>query len=257
MIHKRHISKPRSYDPDSHSVEWVLNDGKKDVDGEILVASGARLPKTMKAFDSHNSTSFTKIAGTWKNLRVDGKAIIGTLFFSQANPLGQLAEGMVAEGHLDAVSVGFEPFAWTNGDGKKETRTAGDLMPYYQAGRKYTDYEVGEASLVGLPSNRGALVRMCKAYGIKADAEQLELDASPKTEKVPTPYGMPVIISAEWIEQAERIEFKLDQLLGMRKADPSRVNPFEGAAFPDPDAGITDPASIFKVGPPPSPVNGR
>jgi phage head maturation protease len=135
-----------------------MNSGETDRRGERLIGSGGRLAKHVPLIDHHMSVSFLKQLGRVLETHVDGDSLVGLVRFSQANPDGPILERMVAEGTVASASVGFEPFAWEDG-GETSTRERGQPMPYPKIDRIYTDWEIVELSVVGVPSNDGALVK--------------------------------------------------------------------------------------------------
>jgi phage head maturation protease len=74
-------------------------------------------------------------------------------FATEANPIAKIAYNLYKGKFLNAVSVGFIPLQWENGE-------AGKLW-----NRRYTEQELLEVSAVGIPANPNAL-----ALGLKAGA---------------------------------------------------------------------------------------
>lgn len=162
-------AKVSTYNAERHTCDFMISTEDVDRDGEILEASGARLPESVPITDTHDTRSIQSILGRWENIRKvktkAGKGIGATARFSQVNPLGKLAEDMVAHGDINSASVGFLPHGWTDPDGAKGEWKPGGQIPYPLSGRHYTDWEIVEAAICAVPSNTEALVR-AKAAGI-------------------------------------------------------------------------------------------
>ena len=73
---------------------------------EIILMSGAQLPKRMPLLNSHDRGSIEGIAGSVRNFRVEGPELIGTLHLAEI-ALGDLAAGLIRGEHLTDVSVGY------------------------------------------------------------------------------------------------------------------------------------------------------
>jgi HK97 family phage prohead protease len=86
-------------------------------------------------------------------------------FATDVNPMARIAYGLYKGGFLRAVSVGFVPMKWENGDEKSDFR------------RRYLEQELLELSAVAIPANPDALALGVKSGAVgKADLkETLEL----------------------------------------------------------------------------------
>ena len=83
-------------------------------------------------------------------------------FAVEVNPLAKLAYGLYQGGFLNAVSVGFIPIRWEDGNAEAGYR------------RKYLEQELLEVSAVCIPANPNALACGLKAGAIeKSDVEEL------------------------------------------------------------------------------------
>ncbi|HUU94297.1 MAG TPA: HK97 family phage prohead protease [Phycisphaerae bacterium] len=206
--------KASTYNGDAHTVEWVMSAETKDRDGEIISAKGWSVPGDAPLLWGHmsHSTSPEAVLGRVIGARVDGKSFVGTLLFSQANPAAQLAEKMVAEGILTNGSVGFEPMEWADKDGTIGARVRGGQYPHPQEGRTYTKAELVEFSIVPVPSNADAMVRMCKAL------EHIDPLA---IEIVNDPNASPADLGAV-LRELRLVRSSLDQLLGVKAAAPEQ-----------------------------------
>src|SRR5260221_901907 len=83
-------------------------------------------------------------------------------FAVEVNPLAKLAYGLYKGGFLNAVSVGFIPIRWEDGNAEAGYR------------RKYLEQELLEVSAVCIPANPDALACGLRAGAIKkSDVEEL------------------------------------------------------------------------------------
>src|SRR5262252_7477140 len=72
-------------------------------------------------------------------------------FATEVNPVARIAYGLYKGGFLNAVSVGFIPLRWE--DGNRTNGTDGTNGPR----RRYLEQELVEVSAVGIPANPDAL----------------------------------------------------------------------------------------------------
>jgi len=145
------------------STEFVLSDETPDRYGDVIIAEGWQLENFKKnpiALFGHN-TSFP--IGTWKNLRVEGKALRGHLELAPAGTSDRIDElrRLVKAGILKAVSVGFKP-------GKHEPMDPEDPWK----GTKYLEHELVETSLVSIPANPNALA-VAKGLDISEETQRM------------------------------------------------------------------------------------
>ena len=133
--------------------DFVLSDETVDRYGDIVEAAGWELkqfkrnPIALFGHDSHAPI------GTWENVRVEGKRLLGRLKFAAAGTSARIDElrSLVEQGVLRAVSVGF--------------RTLEDPEPIKPRGLRFKRHELLETSLVSVPANPAALAR-AMALGI-------------------------------------------------------------------------------------------
>ena len=133
---------------DGGSLEFVLSDATVDRYGDIVEARGWDLRNFKRnpiALFGH-SASFP--IGTWSNVRVEGGKLLARLNLAARGTSQRLDEliGLVEQGILRAVSVGFRPVEWEPIDKDK---------PY--GGQRYTKQELLETSLVSVPANPAAI----------------------------------------------------------------------------------------------------
>ena len=129
-------------------MEFVLSDATVDRYGDIVEPDGWQLAKFKKnpiALFGHSS-SFP--IGTWENVRVEGGRLLGRLAMAAQGTSARIDElrGLVEQGVLRAVSVGFRPI---------EAEPLDPKHPY--GGQRYKKQELLETSLVSVPANPAAL----------------------------------------------------------------------------------------------------
>lgn len=133
---------------DGDGLDFVLSDATVDRYGDVVEPSGWDLKNFKKnpiALFGHNS-NFP--IGKWSDLRVEGEKLIGRLMLAKRGTSYRLDEliGLVEQGILRAVSVGFRPL-------KSEP-----LNPEKPHGpQRYLKSELLETSLVAVPANPAAL----------------------------------------------------------------------------------------------------
>ena len=81
-------------------------------------------------------------------------------FATEVNPVARIAYGLYKGGFLNAVSVGFIPLRWEDGQGERGAEKRG-ASPR----RRYLEQELLEVSAVAIPANPDAL-----ALGVKSGA---------------------------------------------------------------------------------------
>lgn len=131
------------------TLEYVLSDESVDRYGDIIMADGWDLRSFRKnpiALFNHNSGS---IVGTWDNVRVENKRLVGRLRLAAqgTSRLVDEVRSLVAQGILKAVSVGFRAI-------KAEPLDKDD--PDWGP-QKYVKSELVECSVVAVPANANAL----------------------------------------------------------------------------------------------------
>jgi phage head maturation protease len=88
-------------------------------------------------------------------------------FATEVNPVARIAYGLYKGGFLNAVSVGFIPLKWEDGNGEREAAERG-ASPR----RRYLEQELLEVSAVAIPANPDALALGLKSGAIvKADLQ--------------------------------------------------------------------------------------
>lgn len=147
-------------------VDFVSSDETLDRYNEIICAKGWVLDRYLQnpVFqDSHDYSTILRTIGkaTLTEIR-DGKLFQRIRFAVDINPLAKIGYAMYRGGFLHAVSVGFIPVEWENGE----------LHSGYS--RKYLKQELLETSAVAIPANPNALELAFKAGAVeKGDLREL------------------------------------------------------------------------------------
>lgn len=177
-------------------LEFVLSDATIDRYGDVVEPDGWDLKSFKKnpiALFGHNS-NFP--IGKWSDLRVEAGKLIGRLTLAKRGTSYRLDEliGLVEQGILRAVSVGFRPL---------KSEPLNPEKPY--GAQRYLKHELLETSLVSVPANPAALSlaksmnvsdeimtlafgeqaetrRRDMGHGEHADKRQTEAVASPSTK---------------------------------------------------------------------------
>jgi HK97 family phage prohead protease len=160
-------------------LDFVLSDETVDRYGDVIEAAGwvlANFKKNPIALFGHDSRF---IVGTWSNLRVENKRLIGRLNLAARGTSARIDEliSLVEQGILRAVSVGFYPM-------KSEP-----IDPERKYGpQRYTKQELLETSLVSVPANPAALAlaksmnisdeTLSLAFGEHADVRRKDVTAT-------------------------------------------------------------------------------
>jgi hypothetical protein len=202
---------PSSYDAETHEIDWVLNSGEWDRDGERINPAGLRMADHVNVVDHHmiGQPSVTRIYGVVVpgSYKTHYKAGVARLRFDTNNPDAVMVEGMVRDGIIRNGSIRFDPFEWTEGK-KKFSRKRGEGLPWgSMPGRVWTKSEGLEFSMVGVPSNAGAVSRIMKAYGI--DSDRLNLDEDDRPDEL-------VISSIEGPDTLDEIAKRVAERLGIK-----------------------------------------
>lgn len=147
------------------SPTFVLNEESADRMGDVIEVAGwdlAQFKKNPIALWQHNHE---KPIGTWHNVRVEGKRLIGALKLAGTN-LAKMAQQLIDEGVLKAVSVGFIP---------KEHEPIDEKDPY--GGWRIKAAELLEVSLVSVPAHPKALL-LSKRLGLSNAERRLVFESA-------------------------------------------------------------------------------
>ena len=143
------------------TLDFIVSDETLDRYNEVIVASGWKLDNYVRNPVFQNSHQYGDIiytigrALTTEVRTMQGRTVLyqRVEFATEANPIAKIAYNLYKGKFLNAVSVGFIPLQWENGE-------PGNLW-----NRRYTEQELLEVSAVGMPANPNAL-----ALGLKAGA---------------------------------------------------------------------------------------
>lgn len=106
-------TKANSVDRESRSLDLVLASeapvpvyviGRGVID-EVVRVDGMEMPRQVPLLDSHDDSSVRNVLGSIRELRRDGKHIVGRAYFA-SDPVSQQVFANYADGHLDSFSVG-------------------------------------------------------------------------------------------------------------------------------------------------------
>lgn len=164
---------------DGEGLDFVLSDATVDRYGDVVEPDGWDLRNFKKnpiALFGHNS-SFP--IGKWTDLRVEGGKLLGRLVLAKRGTSYRLDEliGLVEQGILRAVSVGFRPI---------KAEPMNPEKPY--GPQRYLKSELLETSLVSVPANPAALSlaksmnvsdeTLSLAFGQPADVVRRDMSAT-------------------------------------------------------------------------------
>jgi HK97 family phage prohead protease/HK97 family phage major capsid protein len=146
---------------------YVLSTESVDRMGEVISIQGWDLRNFKNnpiALLNHSSNA---IIGSWKNVRIDGKRLLGELVLADEGTSERIDEirRLRQQGHIKAVSVGFRP--------TEKVPLDKDADPYFGP-FKYLKQELVECSLVAVPANPDAhqVSRSLDAPQLPADVQK-------------------------------------------------------------------------------------
>lgn len=137
-------------DPDT--LDFVMSDGSVDRYGDVIEAAGWQLTAFRKnpvCLYGHDGSDRLPI-GRWENVRIVGKALMGTLRFAArgTSAFSDVIRDLFAQKILNAVSVGFKPLKAEPLDPQKPWE-----------GYRYIKQDLLECSVVAVPANANALIQ--------------------------------------------------------------------------------------------------
>ena len=144
---------------------FVLNEESPDRVGDVIAVKGWELENFRRNNIALWMHDHEKPIGTWENVRVKGKQLIGDLRLGSTN-LAKMAKSLIDEGILKAVSVGFQPLDYEPMDEKD---------PY--GAWHIKSAELYEISVVSVPALASAL-RISKQLGLPREDRELVFGAS-------------------------------------------------------------------------------
>jgi len=136
----------------------VLDWERWEVVPEVLLMSGARLPKSRKIplLDSHTRSSVSDVLGSARNLRVESNELISDAVFS-SNPRADEAFRLLDEEHVEDFSIGYRVNKYTWIDAGK-TKTVKGRM-FEGPLRVVTDWTPRELSITPIGADEAAKAR--------------------------------------------------------------------------------------------------
>jgi phage head maturation protease len=155
-------------------LDFIASTATVDRYHEIIEPAGWRLESYRRNPVFQNAHNYGDIIFTLGRALVTevravgaGQALFQRIqFATEVNPMARIAYGLYKGGFLNAVSVGFIPVRWE--DGNKTNGTEGTNGPR----RRYLEQELLEVSAVAIPANPDALALGLKSGAIgKSDVE--------------------------------------------------------------------------------------
>lgn len=134
-------------------MEFVLSDESVDRMGDVIRADGWDLTGFKKNPIALFGHAHDQIIGVWKDVRVEGKKLIGRLQLAEkgTSDLVDTVRSLLDQGILKSVSVGFQPV---------------EATPRKSGGYDFTRAALHEVSVVSVPANPNALA-LAKALNPK------------------------------------------------------------------------------------------
>ena len=130
--------------------EFVMSDESVDRVGDVIRANGWDLTDFNKNPVALWGHDHQKPIGTWENVRVVGKRLVGRLKLARAGTSAEIdtIRSLIEQRILKAVSVGFQPI---------------EAKPM-EKGYEFIKSKLHECSLVSIPANANALA-IAKSFG--------------------------------------------------------------------------------------------
>ena len=146
-------------------LEFIMSDESADRVGDVIVAKGWDLRDFKSNPVALWGHDHAKPIGTWENVRVQGKQLIGKLKLAAKGTSAEIdtIRALIEQRILKAVSVGFSPIEYEP----------------MEKGYKFTKQALHECSLVAVPCHQNAL-QVAKSFGCtEAQLENLFTDEDP------------------------------------------------------------------------------
>jgi hypothetical protein len=162
-------------------LDFIASTATVDRYHEIIEPAGWRLDSYRRNPVFQNAHNYGDILFTLgKALSTEVRAVGGgqalcqrIQFATEVNPVARIAYGLYKGGFLNAVSVGFIPLRWEDGNRTNGTNgTDGTNGPR----RRYLEQELLEVSAVAIPANPDALALGLKSGAIAKSDLQATLD---------------------------------------------------------------------------------
>jgi len=150
------------------TLDFIASTATLDRYHEVIEPAGWRLESYRRNPVFQNAHNYGDILFTLgKALITEVRAVDGgqalcqrIQFATEVNPVARIAYGLYKGGFLNAVSVGFIPLQWEDGDGERGASERG-----CKPRRRYLEQELLEVSAVAIPANPDAL-----ALGLRSGA---------------------------------------------------------------------------------------
>lgn len=175
-------------------IRAVANSGQIDRDGESIDPAGWTVPTPMPKLLYGHDYSGLPIGKIVSFERSDDGLIVEAELAEKVDPFAKRVADHIRFGSLDQGSVGFDPRAWTDPDGKEIERGPGESFPGVLAGRRYTKQELLEYSILPVPSDMGSVVESFKMLRtpegkglLESLIQGVKLHATPKPTKAEQP----------------------------------------------------------------------
>jgi hypothetical protein len=138
--------------------------------GDILFTLGKALITEVRSYphdlDARATKDGTSSSRSNTNSQLSSCLYQRIEFATDVNPIARIAYGLYKGGFLNAVSVGFIPLLWQDGDPEAagvSPASSGGVSACEACRRKYLEQELLEVSAVAIPANPDAL-----ALGVKS-----------------------------------------------------------------------------------------
>lgn len=126
---------------------FTLSTEEKNTYGIRLITSGGDTTQFVKNPVMLFMHDECKIIGRWENLRIENNEWVADAVFDLEDEFAKGIAGKVDRDFIKAASVSVRPLEWHIEEGESEVLV-------------FDRWELREASIVSIPSNRGALVRL-------------------------------------------------------------------------------------------------
>ncbi len=128
---------------------------------EVLISDGVRLPKQVALLEAHARWTVDNVLGSVTNMGREDGVTIGTLQFAENAERADLAWNLVRQGHLNAVSVGYNVVAKTDIPPGQTMKVAGRAWTASadRTLRITTQWELRELSMVPVGADAAATLR--------------------------------------------------------------------------------------------------
>lgn len=127
---------------------------------EVLIAGGFEAADQIVLLANHNRWSLDDVLGSIRQMRVNGKKIIGRLYFAEGDDSADRAWNKVKQGHLTDVSLGYRPVEAVDiPPGTSQTVDGRRYTAGQRTLRITTKWRAREGSLVPIGADEAAKIR--------------------------------------------------------------------------------------------------